>query len=57
LEEIEEYAGDGAEERNFAEYTRLRAQLAVVYAGILKREYGMLLSPKVERILSRIQKH
>ena len=54
--DIEEYAGDGAKERSFEDYARFRAQLAVVYAGIFKREYAMSFSPKVERLLNKMQK-
>ncbi len=53
-EAIEKYAGDGAIKPTLADYAILRAHLAVVYASIFKKEYDMSLSPKVERILSRI---
>lgn len=53
--EIKDYAADGDKERNFEAYVRLRAQLAVLYAGIFKKKYGMSFSPKVERLLSKMQ--
>ena len=53
--EISEFSGNGSKEPDMGDYVRLRAQLAVVYAGVFKKEYGMSFSPKVEGILSRIK--
>ena len=53
--EMEKHAGDEAKEPNLGDYVRLRAQLAVVYAGIFKEKYRLSYSPKVERILKRFE--
>ena len=52
---IEIYSGDGPIQPKIADYTMLRAHLAVVYANIFKKECDMSFSPKVERILSKIK--
>lgn len=52
---IEKHGGDEAKEPNLGDYVRLRAQLAVVYAGIFKEKHRLSYSPKVEKILSRLE--